>query len=127
MPRANFDDLPAFLAVVREGSRTGATAKLGISQSALSRAVRRLEARLGIRLLTRMTPGASRRPRPASARSSDSRRISSRSRRSSTGLLSYVTSRRERSESQPASMRRTTCCGRPWRSSRHATRTFMWR
>ena len=55
MPRANFDDLLAFLAVVREGSFTGAAAKLGISQSALSHTVRRLEARLGIRLLTRTT------------------------------------------------------------------------
>jgi DNA-binding transcriptional LysR family regulator len=55
MPRANFDDLLAFLAVVREGSFTGAAAKLGLSQSALSHTIRRLEARLNIRLLTRTT------------------------------------------------------------------------
>ncbi len=55
MSRVNFDDLLAFLAVVREGSFTGAAAKLGVSQSALSHTLRRLEARLGIRLLTRTT------------------------------------------------------------------------
>lgn len=55
MPHSNLDDLVAFLAVVREGSFTGAAAKLGVSQSALSHTVRRLEARLGIRLLTRTT------------------------------------------------------------------------
>jgi DNA-binding transcriptional LysR family regulator len=55
MPRSNLDDLLGFLAVVREGSFTGAAAKLGVSQSALSHTIRRLEARLGIRLLTRTT------------------------------------------------------------------------
>jgi len=55
MPRANFHDLQAFLAVVREGSFTDAAAKLGVSQSALSHTLRRLEAALGIRLLSRTT------------------------------------------------------------------------
>lgn len=55
MPRANLDDLQAFLAVVREGSFTAAAAKLGVSQSALSHTLRRLEAKLGIRLLSRTT------------------------------------------------------------------------
>ncbi len=55
MARTNFDDLQAFLAVVREGSFTGAAAKLGVSQSALSHTIRRLEAKLGIRLLARTT------------------------------------------------------------------------
>ena len=55
MARTNFDDLQAFLAVVREGSFTGAAAKLGVSQSALSHTLRRLEAKLGIRLLSRTT------------------------------------------------------------------------
>ena len=55
MPRAAFDDLQAFLAVVRERSFTGAAAKLGVSQSALSHTIRRLEAKLGIRLLSRTT------------------------------------------------------------------------
>jgi DNA-binding transcriptional LysR family regulator len=55
MPRADLDDLLAFLAVARERSFTRAAAQLGVSQSALSQTVRGLEARLGIRLLTRTT------------------------------------------------------------------------
>src|SRR6266446_5007063 len=55
MPRENLNDLLAFLAVARERSFTRAAAKLGLSQSALSHAVRGLEERLGLRLLTRTT------------------------------------------------------------------------
>jgi DNA-binding transcriptional LysR family regulator len=55
MPHSNLDDLLAFLVVVREHSFTRAAAKLGVSQSALSHTIRRLEAKLGIRLLTRTT------------------------------------------------------------------------
>lgn len=44
-----------FLAVAEERSFTKAAAKLGISQSALSHSMRRLEAKLGLRLLTRTT------------------------------------------------------------------------
>jgi DNA-binding transcriptional LysR family regulator len=55
MPRADLDDLLAFLAVARERSFTQAATQLGVSQSALSQTVRGLEARLGIRLLTRTT------------------------------------------------------------------------
>jgi DNA-binding transcriptional LysR family regulator len=55
MPRENFKDLLAFLTVARERNFTRAAAKLGVSQSALSHAVRGLEARLGLRLLTRTT------------------------------------------------------------------------
>ncbi len=49
------NDLLAFLAVAKERSFTRAAAKLGVSQSAVSHTVRALEARLGIRLLTRTT------------------------------------------------------------------------
>jgi DNA-binding transcriptional LysR family regulator len=59
MPRSNVNDLLAFLAVARERSFTKAAAKLGVSQSALSHTVRGLEARLGIRLLTRTTRSVS--------------------------------------------------------------------
>src|SRR3954462_10109655 len=55
MPRPSINDLLAFIAVAREKSFTKAAAKLGVSQSALSHAVRGLETRLGLRLLTRTT------------------------------------------------------------------------
>ena len=55
MPRENLNDLLAFLAVARERSFTRAAAQLGVSQSALSQTIRTLEARLGLRLLTRTT------------------------------------------------------------------------
>ena len=47
--------LVAFLAVARAGSFTHAAPELGVSQSALSHTIRALEARLGVRLLTRTT------------------------------------------------------------------------
>src|SRR5829696_8835321 len=55
MPRKHLNDLLAFLAVARERSFTRAAAQLGVSQSALSHTIRGLEARLGLRLLTRTT------------------------------------------------------------------------
>ena len=55
MPKEGLDDLVVFLAVARERSFTRAAARLGVSQSALSQTVRNLEARLGLRLLTRTT------------------------------------------------------------------------
>jgi DNA-binding transcriptional LysR family regulator len=57
--RDNLTDLIAFMAVARERSFTKAAAKLGVSQSAMSHAIRGLEARLGIRLLTRTTRSVS--------------------------------------------------------------------
>src|SRR5215218_3167917 len=59
MQRGNLDDLLAFVAVGRERSFTKAAAKLGVSQSALSHTMRELEARLGVRLLTRTTRSVS--------------------------------------------------------------------
>src|SRR5918995_4619714 len=59
MPRGNLDDLSAFLAVARDRSFTMAAQKLGVSQSALSHTIRELEARLGVRLLTRTTRSVS--------------------------------------------------------------------
>ena len=55
MARENYNDLLAFLAVAREHSFTRAAAQLGVSPSALSHTIRGLEARLGLRLLTRTT------------------------------------------------------------------------
>lgn len=59
MARENLNDLVAFVAVAREQSFTRAAAKLGVSQSALSHTIRLLEARLGVRLLTRTTRSVS--------------------------------------------------------------------
>src|SRR5258707_5352863 len=59
MQREHFNDLIAFLAVARERSFTRAAAKLGVSQSALSHTISGLEARLGLRLLTRTTRSVS--------------------------------------------------------------------
>jgi DNA-binding transcriptional LysR family regulator len=55
MRREELADLNAFVAVAEERSFTRAAAKLGTSQSALSFTVRRLEERLGVRLLSRTT------------------------------------------------------------------------
>jgi DNA-binding transcriptional LysR family regulator len=55
MRREELVDLNAFLTIAEEQSFTRAAAKLGTSQSALSYTIRRLETRLGVRLLTRTT------------------------------------------------------------------------
>ena len=52
-------ELAAFAAVAEERSFTRAATRLGISQSALSHSVRRLEKRLGIQLLARTTRSVS--------------------------------------------------------------------
>lgn len=55
MKRDELGDLAAFLAVAEERSFTRAAARIGLSQSALSHTIRRLEARMGLRLLLRTT------------------------------------------------------------------------
>jgi DNA-binding transcriptional LysR family regulator len=55
----NLNDLAALLLVARERSFTRAAAQLGVSQSALSHTIRGLEARMGVRLLTRSTRSVS--------------------------------------------------------------------
>lgn len=59
MLRTGLDDLAAFEIVARECSFTRAAAVLGVSQSALSRSMRGLEERLGVRLLSRTTRSVS--------------------------------------------------------------------
>lgn len=59
MPRANLNDLQAFVVVARERSFTRAAAQMGTSRSALSHAMLALEARLGVRLLARTTRSVS--------------------------------------------------------------------
>lgn len=55
MRREDIADLTMLLAVAEVGSFTGAARKLGLTQSALSHSIRRLEDRLGLRLLVRTT------------------------------------------------------------------------
>jgi len=55
MQRQMINDLMAFRAVANERSFTRAAGRIGVSTSALSHAIRGLEERLGIRLLTRTT------------------------------------------------------------------------
>ncbi|MCZ4057909.1 LysR family transcriptional regulator [Pantoea sp. LMR881] len=55
MLKENFSDLIYLVMVAKERSFTRAAAKLGVSQSALSHAIRALEERLKTRLLTRTT------------------------------------------------------------------------
>lgn len=59
MARRNFNDLLAFVTVARAGSFTRAAAMLGVTQSALSQAIKALEERLEIRLLARTTRSVS--------------------------------------------------------------------
>lgn len=55
MTGENLNDLRAFQIVAREKNFTRAAAQLGMSRSGLSHAITALEARLGVRLLTRTT------------------------------------------------------------------------
>jgi DNA-binding transcriptional LysR family regulator len=59
MRRETMADLVAFLAVARERSFTRAAAQLDVSPSALSHTIRKLEERLGVRLLTRTSRSVS--------------------------------------------------------------------
>ncbi|WP_434697874.1 LysR family transcriptional regulator [Pseudomonas sp. Z1-14] len=55
MTTERYDQLAIFSVVAQERSFTRAAARLGMSQPALSRAMRQLEERLGVRLLSRTT------------------------------------------------------------------------
>ncbi|WVT75783.1 LysR family transcriptional regulator (plasmid) [Sinorhizobium chiapasense] len=55
MKRQDLNDMLWFLSVAEERSFTRAAAKLGTSQSTLSHTIKKLEARMGLRLLTRTT------------------------------------------------------------------------
>jgi DNA-binding transcriptional LysR family regulator len=55
MKRDELGDLFGFLTVAEERSFTRAAARLGTSQSSLSHMIRRMEERMGVRLLTRTT------------------------------------------------------------------------
>jgi len=53
----NWDDLRLFLAVAREGSISGAARSLGVQHSTVSRRIRALEKKLGVRLIERKKSG----------------------------------------------------------------------
>lgn len=72
MRRDEMSDLMTFLAVAEERSFTRAAARLATSQSAISAVLRRLEDRLGMRLLTRTTRSVS--PTEAGQRLADTLR-----------------------------------------------------
>ena len=55
MDRDTWNDLAVFAAIVEAGSFTKAGAGLGVTASALSHRMRRMEARMGVRLLNRTT------------------------------------------------------------------------
>ena len=55
MKREDLNDLLWFIAVAEERSFTKAAAKLGTSQSTLSHTIKKLEGKMGLRLLTRTT------------------------------------------------------------------------
>ena len=55
MKREDLNDMLWFLAVAEERSFTKAAAQLGTSQSTISHTIKKLEARMGLRLLTRTT------------------------------------------------------------------------
>lgn len=59
MAKENLNDLHAFVVVARERSFTRAAGQMGMSRSALSHAMLALEARLGVRLLSRTTRSVS--------------------------------------------------------------------
>ena len=122
MRREELADLNAFLTVAEAQSFTRAAAQLGSSQSALSYTVRRLEARLGVRLLTRTT----RKVAPTEAGDRLLRTLgqhSTRSAPSSIRFPSFGTSRPAPSASRPGSMPPRPSCGRRWSGCCLATPT----
>ncbi|MFI3487691.1 LysR family transcriptional regulator, partial [Klebsiella pneumoniae] len=55
LERISISDLAAFIEIARHGSMRAAALELGLSASALSHALKRLEDRLGVRLVNRTT------------------------------------------------------------------------
>lgn len=108
--RSHLADLAAFLVVAEERSFTRAAARLGVSQSALSHTMRRLEADMGVRLLTRTTRSVS----PTEAGEKLMATIGPALDQISAGI-GEITSMRAR----PAGNIRIT-------ASEHAARTVLW-
>jgi DNA-binding transcriptional LysR family regulator len=110
MRREDLVDLNSFLAVAEEQSFTRAAARLGTSQSALSHTVRRLEARLKVKLLTRTTRSVA----PTEA----GERLLATLRPALDSIGSELSRLSELSERPSGTIRLTT--------SDHAARTILW-
>lgn len=110
MPSDNISDLRAFVAVAREGSFTRAAARLDVSQSALSHTLRKLETRLGVRLLNRTTRSVS----PTAAGQTLLDTIAPRFEEIEASLADLVDNKE-----RPAGTIRITC-------SQHAADTILW-
>ena len=59
MGKTDFNQLTWFRILAEERSFTRAAARIGVAQSTLSHAIKQLETRMGIRLLTRTTRSVS--------------------------------------------------------------------
>ena len=110
MRREELVDLNAFLTVAEEQSFTRAAAKLRTSQSALSHTIRRLETRIGVRLLTRTTRNVS----PTEA----GERLLGTLRPAIDSIGTQLASLRELREKPAGTIRITT--------SEHAASTVLW-
>ena len=110
MRREELVDLNAFLTVAEERSFTRAAAKLGTSQSSLSHTIRRLEAKLGVRLLTRTTRSVA----PTEA----GERLLATLRPALDGIGAELASLSELREKPAGTIRITT--------SEHAAHTILW-
>ncbi|MFT3999061.1 MAG: LysR family transcriptional regulator [Rhizobium sp.] len=110
MQREELVDLNAFAVVAEEKSFTRAAARLGTSQSSLSHTIRRLEARLGLRLLTRTTRNVA----PTEA----GERLLATLRPALESIDSELASLRELREKPAGTIRITT--------AEHAATTILW-
>jgi len=110
MQRAELVDLNAFMIVAEEQSFTRAAAKLGTSQSSLSHTIRRLETRLGLRLLMRTTRNVA----PTAA----GERLLRTLRPALDSIGAEIASLSDLRDKPAGSIRITT--------SEHATRTVLW-
>lgn len=109
MRREDIADISAFVQVAEAGSFTKAAQQMGISQSALSQIVRRLEERLDVRLLARTTRSVA----PTAAGDRLVARMAPMLRDLEAGLTELVESR-----DRPAGHIRLTCV-------EHAARTVV--
>jgi DNA-binding transcriptional LysR family regulator len=122
MAQQTLNDRAAFVRISRERSFTSAAAKLGVSQSALSQTLRALEARLGVRLLTRTTRSVS--PTEAGERLLQSVGPRLEEIKAELEAMSEFRDRPAgRCPSRQPGMPPPPCCDRSWRSSSRNIRT----